>query len=238
MIRFCTLNLQTGVGTTRGYWHYLLTGWKYFLHHSPKKIEEAGRFFKDHKIDVITLNEVEGGSFRSKNQLELLENITGLHGEFFTTRYLQPFMRQGNAMLSRYPMKKSGKTRLSRGGEPRYLCETEINIKGKKITVLTTHLSVARWIRKRQIPEIAARLKELKGPVILGADFNVQHPEDLDPILETRMKMAPIQKTFPTWNPTKHMDYILHSKHFKVRGVKAKDERISDHLPIIAELEM
>ncbi len=236
--RFCTLNLQTGVGTTRGYWHYIFTGWKYFFHHSLKKIEEAGDFFKKNNVDFITLNEVEGGSFRSKDQIRLLGEMTGLKEEFFTTRYLQPLMKQGNAIMSRYPIKRSGKIRLSRGGEPRYLCETEVNIKGKKILVLTSHLSVSGRIRRKQIKEISSRLKELKQPVIFGGDLNVQDTEDLKPILDTGIKSTPFKKTFPTWKPIKNMDYIFYSNHFKLKKVKVEDVRISDHLPVIADFEI
>jgi len=39
IMKVMTLNIQNGVSTTRGYWHYLLSGWKYVLPHSTKGIK-------------------------------------------------------------------------------------------------------------------------------------------------------------------------------------------------------
>ena len=52
------------------------------------------------------------------------------------------------------------------------------------------------------------------------------------------MNLDPLTKSFPSWNPNKYMDYIFYTDYFKVKEVKVKDMRISDHLPVIADIEI
>src|SRR5690554_687457 len=64
-LRIAVCNLQSGIGTTRGYWQYLTTGWKYWLPHDSNPILEAARFLREARIDLALVNEIEGGSRRS-----------------------------------------------------------------------------------------------------------------------------------------------------------------------------
>ncbi len=66
ILRIAVANLQTGIGTTRGYWHYLTTAWKYRLAHDSRPIEQAARFLREADIDIAALCEIEGGSRRTR----------------------------------------------------------------------------------------------------------------------------------------------------------------------------
>lgn len=57
-LRAATCNLQTGIGTTRGYWRYLLTGWKYLLPHGSAPVRQASSFLTSERVDVAARCEI------------------------------------------------------------------------------------------------------------------------------------------------------------------------------------
>src|SRR5690606_8684199 len=104
-LRIAVCNLQSGIGTTRGYWQYLTTGWKYGMPHDSIPVERAADFLREEDIDVVALSEVEGGSRRSRgiDQLELLAQRSGLREQvFFPTLVLGRRVNQGNGVCARW----------------------------------------------------------------------------------------------------------------------------------------
>jgi len=73
-------NLQAGRGTTDNYSQYITEFWKNFLPFNQRHIKLAGEFIGDNNLDIICLNEIDGGSLRSKkiNQVELISKTSKL----------------------------------------------------------------------------------------------------------------------------------------------------------------
>jgi endonuclease/exonuclease/phosphatase family metal-dependent hydrolase len=238
IIKVATLNLQSGIGVTKGYWQYPLFAWKYLFPHSLGKIKEAGDFIRDEGIDILVLNEADAGSLRSvyQNQADLISRKAGFKQKiFFPTYRFFPFFSAENAILSKHNIIDSEQIRLPGAGEPRYLGKATLNFFGRKIHVFVSHLSLGRKKREKQIQEISNILKKVKGPVILMGDFNAVNGE-LKPLQEKGFKYANKCPTYPSWNPKICIDHIL-IRNLSIKCSHSyKSKLFSDHLLLIAEI--
>lgn len=242
-LRIATSNVQVGIGTTRGYGHYLLTGWKYFLPHGSAPVRQAARFLESEAVDVAALTEVEGGSWRSKgvDQAALVAEATPLtYRAFFPTFTVGERVNQGNALCARFPLRGTKAHELPGTGEPRFLCEADIDFRGTTVRVCVTHLSLELPLRMPQIErvaEIIARRPDV--PTVLAGDFNVGEEEELRLLLEGDLQRADAAPTFPAWAPTKTLDHLFVSRHFEiVRSFVFDRFLFADHLPLVVDVEL
>lgn len=237
-VKISTFNVQSGVGTTEGYWSYLISFWKYFLPHSQKNIIKTADFINSENIDIITLTEVDGGSLRSlnTNQVELLSNLTYLNESvFFATYKLACVLNQGNAILTKYPIIESKKYRLPGEGEPRYLGVALLKVEKSNITMLVTHLSLNKQNREKQIEYIVGIVNNTTTPLILSGDFNIDDESELDIFNNMGLKRIANCKTYPSWKPKRCKDFIFVTNHFNIKEEYIPQIKISDHLPIVIE---
>jgi len=242
-LRIAVSNLQNGIGTTRGYWDYLRTGWKYFRPHDSAALEGAAEFLKSERIDIAALSEVNGPSERTQgvDQVALVANGGGMPQQaFFPTHVVRARINQGNAVCARFPVRFVANHRLPGVGEPRHLSEAEVDINGVAVRVLATHLTLDLGQRARQIHRIAAVVGDGDiRPTILAGDFNVSREEEMELLVETKLQMATSAATFPAWRPRRRLDYLFFSSEFEIIESHAYAARLfSDHLPLVAEVEM
>jgi len=240
-LRIATSNLQTGIGTTRGYWHYLLTGWKYLLPHGSAPVRQAAAFLESEQIDVAALTEVEGGSWRSKgvDQAALIAEATSLrHRAFFPTFTTGVRINQGNALCARSPLGGTQAHELPGSGEPRFLCEAQTRLRGTAVRVCVTHLSLERPLRTPQIERVAEIVAGRPDtPTILAGDFNVAETGELRLFLEGGLQRADAGPTFPAWSPQKTLDHLFFSAHFELlRSYTFGRFLFADHRPLVAEV--
>ena len=241
-LRIATCNLQRGVGTTRGYWHYLLTAWKYLLPHDPASVRQAAAFLESEAVDVAALTEVDGGSWRTKgiDQTALLAETTSLaHRAFFPTFTVGERLNQGNALCARFPLREAKAHELPGTGEPRFLCEADLALRGTTVRVCVTHLSLKRPLRTPQIERVAEILAQHPDvPTILAGDFNVAEESELHLFTEGTLQRADAGPTFPAWAPTKRLDHLFFSTHFEiVRSYTFSAFLFADHLPLVADVQ-
>jgi endonuclease/exonuclease/phosphatase family metal-dependent hydrolase len=239
-VKIANFNLQSGVGTTKGYLEYLINSWKYILPHSSDYISKAGDLLSKEGIDIVSLNEVDGGSYKTMqiSQPQLVLDKMGLKNSAFfpTTRSLGQ-INMGNAIIAKYDIIKKQNYRLPGRGEPRYLGETILNIDGREVTSLVTHLSLNKKTRENQILYIIQFVKTRKTPVILSGDFNTADETELERLTSVcGLEKVATTPTFPSWSPKRSFDKIYLSKEFKVEKSYVFDElKLSDHLPVIVE---
>lgn len=241
-LRIATCNLQTGIGTTRGYWHYLVTAWKYLLPHGSAPVRQAAAFLEAEQVDVATICEVEGGSWRTRgiDQTALLAGATPLeHRAFFPTFTAGGRVNQGNAVCARFPLRRAKAHELPGSGEPRYLCEAEIALRGTAVRVCVTHLSLQLPLRTPQIERVAELIDGRNLPTILAGDFNVAENDELRLLVEGGLKQADAGATFPAWAPEKSLDHLFFSSHFRiVRSFVFDQFLFADHLPLVVDVEL
>lgn len=240
--RIAVCNLQTGVGTTRGYWQYLTTGWKYALPHGSAWVERAADFIRTAGVDVAAFCEIGGGARRTRgiDQAALLAEATPLKEHlFFPTFVVGGRINQGNALSARYPVRRIRNHALPGTGEPRFLSEAEVHLDGTPVRCFVTHLSLQLDIRRPQIDRIAEVVDRVEGPVILAGDFNVSEEAELALLSESQLRQVVSAPTFPSWKPSRRLDYLFFSRHFTILEHYAFERfRFSDHLPLVAAVRV
>ncbi len=240
-VKIATLNVQSGVGTTKGYWQYATTFWKYFLPHSQSMIERAAHVIRDEDVDIVTLTEVDAGSFRSSgvNQAEYIANRTGLKNIVLIPTYSRlGIFNNSNAILTKYPIIASGKQQLQGKGEPRYIGWATMHINKSTVTVFVTHLSLDQDTRKAQLGDIAGLIKGMSGALIITGDFNTEDKKELDILKKEGLKEAERSMTFPSWKPQKAFDHIFTRGILVQHQYTKSDAKLSDHLPLVAEVSL
>ena len=195
-------------------------------------------------IAIALFMEMDGGSYRTrnKNYMETLSAATGLKNNAFypTHRLWWNLANQGNGILSRYDILEARNEKLESRLEDRYLSISILKIdKAHSVTVLTTQLALGRKSRAKELRHIAQVINSIKGPVIFAGDLNVHNAHELDILKDTRLKRVETSKTFPTWKPKWRLDYMYYSPEFDLVNSYVLDSfKVSDHLPIVAELRL
>jgi endonuclease/exonuclease/phosphatase family metal-dependent hydrolase len=164
----------------------------------------------------------------------------------------KPARQYGVAVLSKYRIvrwRNDTLTRLStivRDPKPAPapgLLEATIDVDGVAVRVFNTHLDYRSdpRMRKQQVEEMLAHMGDAPGPTLVLGDLNAT-PEapELQPLLQrlrdTWQSNADPGFTFPADKPSKRIDYVLTSNHFRVRSASVPVTEASDHRPVLVEL--
>lgn len=237
-LTIAVMNLQSGIGVTRGYRQYLTRGLRYVIPHSGRALSDAGAFLRDQAADLALLTEVEGGSRRSRytSQLDTLSEGSGLsHSHFFPTWNLGSTINEGNGLLSRFPLSWARTHPLPSATNPRVLGEALIDMNGIPVTVLVAHLALGKEPRLAQLKEIVSVIKDLKTPIILGGDFNERDHSSFKILKKAGLTCA-TRPSYPSWRPRHALQVLFLSKHFTIGSTSvAKEALFSDHLPLVVE---
>jgi endonuclease/exonuclease/phosphatase family metal-dependent hydrolase len=166
----------------------------------------------------------------------------------------QPMREFGVALLSKHPIERWSNdsiTRLStQDATPAPtrmpgLLRALVNVRGTRITVLTTHLDYRSdpAVRRAQVEEIVRVLGQTGGPTILAGDLNAT-PEalELQPLFKRLMDSWRSSEgpgyTYPATAPTKRIDYILYSDPFVQVETRVPSASTADHRPVVASLRL
>lgn len=151
----------------------------------------------------------------------------------------------GNAILSKFPIVRQVNLhyRMLRENEQRGLLQTVLDLDGREIVFMNTHIDHRDDDTERlmNVAEIVSTAKSYGDhPIIVCGDFN-DHPKSL-----TIQKMeidfqntsrSQICLTFPSHQPKQQIDYIFCSRHLtSVKSSDTIDTIASDHLPLVAEI--
>ncbi|HHW09028.1 MAG TPA: metal-dependent hydrolase [Firmicutes bacterium] len=208
--------------------------------------------------DLVGLNEVDIKTARSSgiDQPGTLAKLLGMQVAYGANLVYQGG-DYGNAILSRYPIVKSANTPLPAGGRYRWgLLHVEVDVHGRILHFLTTHLALTAEERRPQLERIKEYLQSLPGPLVVVGDFNIIAEKDEDlatfmlPLRDawlyslTRDGVDPAAKreqgyTFPSSKPDRRIDYIFISGRVDLAGtgaVFAVDSDASDHRALVARL--
>lgn len=228
----------------------------YNLHHGEGldgklDLERIAKVIVDAKADLVGLQEVDRGVARTqKRDLPAeLAKLTGLPVVFENNHPYQGG-EYGNAILSRYPIVRSKNThyQMLRAGEQRGVLQVVIDVGGREVLFLNTHLDYRPDDAERRL-----NVGELKAivaaagprPVVLVGDFNATPESRTIALLREFLTDAwpAVGRgegfTIPVRKPAKRIDYVwvteatLQPLHMEVLTSDA-----SDHLPIVAELRL
>jgi len=194
--------------------------------------------------DIVGLQEVDMRLLvDGRTQLEYLSetlqmhaaagpNVKGRRGKF------------GNALLSRWPIRAIRRTDLTvRHYEPRGALDCEIDVAGRCVRVMVTHLGLKAAERRLQVRHLVGQLAQ-EGedrPTIVMGDFNEWKPvRGALGALNRRLGPSLMPRTFPSRLPLLPLDriWVWPSVGMRRLAVYATPlSRItSDHLPLRAEV--
>ena len=128
-----------------------------------------------------------------------------------------------------------------------------IDINGKIISIYNTHLDYRlnpppgyeKSIREIQVKEMLEIINQNNYPIILMGDMNTDtsSKEVFEPLFEyfnDAWSLGSKDKgfSFPSDNPSVRIDYILISKDISVKNAYLIYTTVSDHLPVVIDVEL
>ena len=225
------------------------------------------KLIKRNNIDIIGIQEA-ALYFDSNRTLDMAKSIAkelGYHYVFFKSTDIRPSlpMVQGNAIISRFPILASNsyalnstvvKARSAYEKEQRILVAAKVRTGAGSVNFLTTHLQYSKGFKSTptriaQAKKIASVIRALGGYTVLTGDFNSLPSNKEIKIIESCM--ARIGGNAPTWtvhpsslpgwteNRLKYrIDNIFLPKGKTCKSFKVLRSKLSDHLPIMADISL
>jgi endonuclease/exonuclease/phosphatase family metal-dependent hydrolase len=213
------------------------------------------RVIERHNPDIIALQEIDADD--TYHQAKEIANMLSLNYHYHSSVLLKTGLH-GNAIFSRFNLK------LVKHGSLPSLLHTpflekrgalwvEVNLHGRKVQVINTHLSLFPPEGRLQVKNLLGRdwlgHPACRGPVILCGDFNSLGNSRIYKAVSKDFHSIHFDvpgyrhlKTFPSFFPLGRVDHIFLGpgvKTVKIEIPKTHLERTaSDHLPLIAEVRI
>jgi endonuclease/exonuclease/phosphatase family metal-dependent hydrolase len=229
-LRIMTYNIHHGEGTDG----------KLDLPRIAQLISEA-------KADIVALQEVDRGVERSQrvDQAQELAKLLDMHYVFGKNIDHQGG-DYGNATLSRFAIRQSANHRYQTvlNGEQRGVLETSIDVDGRTLVVLNTHLDYHRDDRERlacvaELKALAA--KHGDAALIACGDFNATPDSTTHEQMREMFRDAWQQvgqgpgNTIPSLQPRSRIDYLWSTGAIKPLTARVIESASSDHCALVAE---
>jgi endonuclease/exonuclease/phosphatase family metal-dependent hydrolase len=201
--------------------------------------------------DLVGLQEVDRGVKRTEGKDEIAElaKMTEMHYAFAHNLDYQGG-QYGVAILSRFPISAIDHRKYEnrREAERRGMIRVEVDVSGKTINFVTTHLDYqyedGRLFEAEQMLKF---LMDIKGPLIVVGDFNEEPSGGAYKLMLTgfedmwiRSRAEAAGLSFPADKPVKRIDYVFTRQSDRVKAKKAwvVNTPASDHIPVVVELEI
>lgn len=207
--------------------------------------------------DVIALQELDVGRRRSSGR----DQAQDIARELGMTCRFHPSLRvaeeeYGNAVLSRYPMNlvHAGPLpeRVRRPAEPRGAVWVEVDLGGRTLQVIVTHLGLAGDERALQVEALLGPewlgSPQCRGPAVLCGDLNAGPRSRQYAALAARLRDAAFQAgsrprpTFLSRWPVVRIDHVFVTDEIEVVAAEVPRTGLaalaSDHLPLVVDLRV
>lgn len=196
------------------------------------------------KADIAGIQEVDRLTKRNKNTdtMPVLCEKSALSYHSFAAA--MPFKggHYGIGCLSRFELLKSYTEALPGIAElePRVFMSSEVNIDGKRLCFINTHLSYESTdIQKKQMEALGRYLRTLNIPFVLTGDFNTEDFTMFDKLAVPVKLMNNPDSRFPSFYPDNiAIDNIVISAGLRfIKTGMYTDSQNSDHYMIYAQIE-
>lgn len=209
-------------------------------------LDELIKFIDELDPDVMGLIEVDNGSYRSgrKCQVEQIADKLG-HFHSYRSKYaansrwqrIPIYNKQGNAFLAKDTIREE-KFHYFEKGMKKLVIELEL----EEVSFFLVHLALSFKVRQHQILHLYNLIKETNRPYIVAGDFNAFTGENEIKLLMSASGLqnadTQMQPSYPSRNPKRHLDFILHSPEIKVNKFEMPKVQLSDHLPLFVDFEV
>ena len=214
------------------------------------KLDLSAAVINAEDADIICLNEVRGkGKVPEYTaQAEIMGEKTGRNSVFSKCIEFEKYGPYGDALLSRYPIKHWEIIDIPDPEikdedayyETRKLLKAELE-PDKKITVFISHFGLAKSEQRNAVEVLISEIKKVDTPIIFMGDLNMTPDNEIlkpiyDALNEVYVSGGPA--TYPSLAPEEKIDYIFVSRDIEVKSAKTIEKVISDHFPVVAEIEI
>ena len=194
--------------------------------------------------DVLALQEVEHHLLDNEDLLDYLARTTGYQAVAGPT-LMRETRHYGNALLTRLPVIQSQSRDISVAPyEPRAVMEAQLAAGNKTLTVMATHLGLWPAERRTQVRQILSLLEQQSSEItLLLGDLNEWFLWGR-PLrwLHKHFRASNHIRTFPAFFPLFSLDRIWVTPEKALWDVRSHRSQLSrkasDHLPIIAEINL
>lgn len=225
LIRLLTWNIHSGIGSDSAY-----------------DLARVVELIRRHDPDIIALQEVDSrGRSGTDLPLPFLKEALGEHAAEART-IVAPDGHYGHVVISRWPMagiKIHDLSILKR--EPRCAIEMTVQTPSGPLHLVSTHLGLGIFERKRQARLLATLASRGGEPSVILGDFNDWFQRgSVRRALARVMPARTMHKTFPARWPLLMLDRI-YCKPYSALTRSWTDSLargISDHLPVLADIRV
>ncbi|MFC0267678.1 endonuclease/exonuclease/phosphatase family protein [Kushneria aurantia] len=240
-LRLLTFNMQVGIHT-RGYHDYITRSWQHLLPNRGRATRLDLMCDTFTHFDLVALQEVDGGSFRSSN-------IN--HVEYLAAQSKFPWARQqlnrdfgriakhSNGLLSRLAISHVDNHRLP-GPKGRGAMHVRFGEGPEALHLFVLHLALGARTQNQQLDYLASHIEPLKNVIVMG-DLNCTSEKlQAHSRFSRALKFSPGRgvASYPSWQPRRALDHILVSAPLELTNLHPLPALFSDHLPLAADLQL
>src|SRR5215813_4583324 len=231
-LRVMTYNIHVGVGMDK-----------------KLDLQRIADVINRERPDLVGLQEVDRGVKRTEGKDEIAELATMTQMEYaFAPNLDFQGGKYGVAILSRFPIKNTVHRMFEnkREAERRGMLLVEVDVNGKPLTFVTTHLDYQfEDGRVFETEQLLGFLADVKGPLIVVADMNDVPSGSAYQLMRTKFDDAWLTSrakgegfSYPADKPVKRIDHIFYRQSVRAKKARVVETLASDHVPVIAELEL
>lgn len=207
--------------------------------------------------DIVALQELDVGLSRTGcvDQAHMIAGELDMYVHFHPSLFIQEG-RYGNAILSRYPIRpvKAGGLPSRRKEPRRGALWVEIDLRGRAIQVINTHLGITPVRRRTQSATLLGPdwlgSARCRPPVVLCGDMNATPGSYVHHSFSQKLADAQLlvqgdrrpRKTWPSITPFLRLDHVFLSRDILVRSCRVprsmNAKMASDHLPLLVEAQL
>lgn len=224
-LRIATYNVHGGVGLDRRY--------------DPARI---ARVIVEMDADVVALQELQ--SRGDTDMLDVLRRETHMRAVAAVT-FRNARGDFGNGLLSRLPIVSSERIDLNtHGREPRNAIDATVDCDGTSLRIIATHLGLQPSERREQSARLIAAAKQRPevATILLGDINEWTLPRHALQALHAHFGESRAYATYPSLLPALALDRLwvsAPSMLVRLHTHRSRTARVaSDHLPLVAELEL
>lgn len=207
-------------------------------------VQRCAAVLREIDADMVALQEVESRPGHADDLLDCLARATGSQAIAGVT-LLRDDAHYGNALLSRLPLTEVRRHDLSvPGREPRGAIDVDFSLQGVGAQLIATHFGLRPAERRRQVQRLTkAFMKDTRELVILAGDLNEWFLWGR-PLrrLQRIFPQTPRRRTWPARAPLFALDRIWVHPAAAMRKLYVHHSAVtrvaSDHLPLVAEIEI
>lgn len=194
-----------------------------------------------HHPDVVALQEVDSRRTiaPARSAFAVLREAVGQHG-VEAKSIVAPDGEYGQLVLSRWPLGATHIHDITHAKrEPRRAIEVEIAAPAGVFRLVAAHFGLTFHERRSQARRLVAIARPHAMTTVMLGDFNEWFwPASLRGALARELPGRTRHATFPSWFPLFHLDRIFCWPAAAMRAsfVDHSARRVSDHLPVIAEI--